>query len=171
MDQYGHILDLNQALGKTRGIQNAGGAPAKGFGMAGKLGGMVTGGNVPATAALSGGLFAAGKPFMGLGAATTILNNPGAMSSVARIGAEALPGVAKAAAVSAIGGVSSLFNDLTSNPQSFGKYAAPLLQAAQTGGSQGVAATHFILGTTNPEYADMMRKRQEQSDERPRTQD
>jgi hypothetical protein len=131
--------------------------------MAGKLGGMVTGGNVPATAALSGGLFAAGKPFMGLGAATTIFNNPGAMSTVARTGAEALPGIAKAATVGAIGGVSSQFNDLVSNPKSYGKYAAPLLQAAQSGGKEGFAATSFVMRQQHPELNDIMMKRKDEA--------
>lgn len=47
-------------------------------------------------------------------------------------------------------------NYLQSNAQSLGKFAAPLSHAFQTGGLQGVAATHYILSTTHPEYNEMM---------------
>jgi len=41
---------------------------------------------------------------------------------------------------------------LTSNPARFGKYAAPLLSAMQNNGANGLAATHYVLATTDPEY-------------------
>lgn len=41
---------------------------------------------------------------------------------------------------------------LTNNPASLGKYAAPLAQAAQKSGNNGIAATHFILSQQDPEY-------------------
>jgi hypothetical protein len=91
MDQYGHLKDFTSALGKTRGNVNASGAQAKGFGMAGKLGGMVSGGNPAVSAGLGAGLLASGHPFMGLGAMTPIVTNPGAMASIARTGAGAIP--------------------------------------------------------------------------------
>lgn len=52
-----------------------------------------------------------------------------------------------------IGGVTAnLMSRLSSNPQSLGQYAAPLLKAAQEGGNQGLAATHYILSTSHPKY-------------------
>lgn len=57
------------------------------------------------------------------------------------------------AAKPTFGGVTAnLMQRLSSNPQSLGQYAAPLLKAAQEGGSQGVAATHYILSTSHPRY-------------------
>jgi len=49
-----------------------------------------------------------------------------------------------------------LMNAVTSNPSSLGKFAKPLLQAAQSGGEQAVAAMHFVLSHQYPEYNDMM---------------
>lgn len=58
-----------------------------------------------------------------------------------------------------IGGVTThLMSVLGTNPQSLGKYASPLLKAAQEGGTQGVAAMHFILSTTHPEYNELTQK-------------
>lgn len=52
-----------------------------------------------------------------------------------------------------IGGVTShLMKIMMGNPAALGRYAAPLMKAAQEGGNQGLAATHYILSTTHPEY-------------------
>src|ERR1019366_1377026 len=59
--------------------------------------------------------------------------------------------------VTTMGGVTAgLMHTLTTNPQSLGKFANPLMQAAQTGGNQGLAATHFLLANQYPEYHQMM---------------
>jgi hypothetical protein len=156
MSDYSLLHDLTGGLTKQLGNERAGGAPAKGFGMAGKLGGMVTGGNVPATAALSGGLLAAGKPFMSLGAATTIFNNPGAMSTAARAGAGALPIATQAVRAGSIDAVTSgIMNAIRTNPQSLGKFSKPLMQAAQTGGKDGLIATDFVLAHQYPEWNEL----------------
>jgi hypothetical protein len=96
MDQYGDLKDFTNALGKARGNVNATGSQTKGFGMAGKLGSMVTGGNPAASATLGAGLMAGGHPFMGLGAMTPIVTNPGAMANLARSGATAIPKTSQA---------------------------------------------------------------------------
>lgn len=48
-------------------------------------------------------------------------------------------------------------NMLKINPQKFGKFAGVLQQAEQRG-PQGVAATHFILQQTNPEYRQVIKE-------------
>lgn len=45
-----------------------------------------------------------------------------------------------------------LLDTLQNSPQTLGKYAMPLTQAYKDGGNQGLAAMHYILGTTQPEY-------------------
>lgn len=56
-----------------------------------------------------------------------------------------------------VGGVTaSIMNALNTNPQSLGKYAAPLSKAAQKNGNNGIAATHFILSQQDPDYSRLM---------------
>lgn len=56
-----------------------------------------------------------------------------------------------------IGGVTSnLMRILSDNPTQLGRYATPLFKAAQTGGNQGLAATHYILSTTHPDYNELI---------------
>lgn len=47
-------------------------------------------------------------------------------------------------------------NFMQSNGQKLGRYAKPLTDAFQSSGLNGVAATHFILAQTHPEYNEMM---------------
>lgn len=62
----------------------------------------------------------------------------------------------------AVGGITAhLMSVLSTNPQSLGKYASPLMKAAQEGGNQGLAATHYILSTTHPDYNQMVSNREE----------
>jgi hypothetical protein len=139
-----------------RGNINAGGVPAKGFGLAGKMGAMVTGGNVPATVGVAAALGPA-HPFMALGALTGIATNPEAMAGAARGAAEALPKLSSGAALTSNNAVTSyLLNTLNTNPKRLGRYAQPLIDAAKTGGTQGLAAQHFLLSSQYPEYNKMM---------------
>jgi len=55
-------------------------------------------------------------------------------------------------AESALNGASRITNLVTSNPSIFGKFAVPLTQAYKDGGEQGLAAMHYVLSTTQPEY-------------------
>jgi hypothetical protein len=50
------------------------------------------------------------------------------------------------------GTVESVINTLKNSPQTLGKYAIPLGQALQTGGNEGVAAMHYVLSSTHPDY-------------------
>lgn len=72
-------------------------------------------------------------------------------------GAEkALRGLAENGAGMGVAGITSgIMQRITTNPQSLGKFAAPLMQAAQSGGQQGIAAVHFVLSHQYPEYNDM----------------
>lgn len=89
-----------------------------------------------------------------------------AMAKIEDAGAQALNGapsvgeIAKKAlmpGIKTVGGITAnLMNAITTNPHALGKYAAPLMKAAQEGGSQGLAATHYILSTTHPEYNQLM---------------
>ena len=154
MTTYGKLKDIHGALMNQWQKEQAQGLQAKGFGLAGKMGGMITGGNVPATLGLAGAI-APAHPFMGLGLGTTIITNPQAMESAARGLGQAVP---KAAAGLKMAGVDALVSHFISNPQTYGKYAQPLLQAMQTGGKQGFAATSFVLRQQHPELNEIMLK-------------
>lgn len=163
MDQYGDLLDINHALGKTRGMVNAGGAESKGgIGMAGRLGSAVTGGNVPATAGIAGLLGATGHPMMAAGALTGITQNPGVMAGASRALSDVLPGISSAAKM---GGINSMVSHFINNMPSYGKFAAPLSQAIQTGGTRGFAASSFVLRQQHPELNDLMMKQEGADDE------
>jgi hypothetical protein len=45
-----------------------------------------------------------------------------------------------------------LVDIVKNSPQMLGKFAVPLSQAFKDGGNQGIAAMHYVLSTTNPEY-------------------
>jgi hypothetical protein len=50
------------------------------------------------------------------------------------------------------GPVDTIVNTIKNNPGALGKYAPALQQAFQDGGSQGVAATHYVLSLQHPDY-------------------
>jgi hypothetical protein len=52
----------------------------------------------------------------------------------------------------ALNGISRIVNLVKTNPSSFGKFAPAMLQAYQGGGSEGVAATHYVLSLQHPDY-------------------
>lgn len=56
----------------------------------------------------------------------------------------------RAASMAAVG-FDTLADQVRTQPQRFGKFAKPLMEAAQRGGNS-LAATHFILQQTQPEY-------------------
>lgn len=56
------------------------------------------------------------------------------------------------------GVTSTIMNALQTNPNSLGKYAKPLSQAAQNGGKDGLAAMHYVLSQQHPEYNEMWQK-------------
>jgi hypothetical protein len=152
MEQYSKLSDIHNALTNQWQREQASGTTAKGFGMVGKLAGMI-GGQNPAVNVGAAAALAPSHPFMALGALTPIATNPQTMSNLARTGAEAIPQAAKGIALTSNDAVSSyLLNTLNTNPQKLGRFAQPLLQAAQTGGSRGLAVQHFLLSQQYPEY-------------------
>lgn len=157
MGAYSTLHDITSGLKNMLQKEQAGGAQTKGFGMVGKLAGMLGGGH-PAVNVGTAAVLAPTHPFMALGALTPIATNPQMMSNIARSGAEAIP---KAMTAAAAGTTEGLVSKLHSNPQSFGQYAPALQKAYQDGGNQGVAATHYVLSTTHPEYNKMMLDDQE----------
>ncbi len=165
MAQYGKLKDIHSALMNQWQKAQAQGVQAKGFGMVGKLAGMVGGENPGINMGIAAGL-APAHPFMALGALTPILNNASALESVGRGVAGAAPTIGAGLKLGSVDAVTSyLMKTLSSNPQRLGKYAQPLMQAAQEGGSQGIAATHFILAQQHPEYNQMMMDRKESDNE------
>lgn len=58
----------------------------------------------------------------------------------------------------------NLADALKASPQLFGKFAKPLQEAAARGGTS-LAATHYVLQQTNPEYRALVNKTQEERDE------
>lgn len=69
--------------------------------------------------------------------------------------------LAPRAASSLAVGADRLADVVRKAPQMLGKFA-PALQAAAQRGTQGLAATHFILQQTQPEYQDLMRNMDQQ---------
>ena len=156
MDKYGDLLDINKALGKVRGNLNAGALPGKPMGLIGKLGAMVTGGNVPATMAAAAAITPF-HPYMGAMLGASLAGNPNVVEGVARGVSAAAPAVGAGLKLGSIDAVTTkLVNMLSKAPQQLGKFAQPLINAAKTGGSQGLAAQHFLLSQQYPEYNEMM---------------
>lgn len=86
----------------------------------------------------------------------TITGGPKMGAQAGFIAEKALNAVANHGAGAGVAGITSgIMSRITSNPQSLGKFAAPLMQAAQSGGQQGIAALHFVLSHQYPEYNDM----------------
>lgn len=88
MNHYGMLKDISNGLQKQLQAEQAHGTQVKGFGLMGKLGGMMTGGNIPLTVGSAGLLAAAGHPFGALGLASTLTQNAQLMSKAAESAAE-----------------------------------------------------------------------------------
>lgn len=89
-------------------------------------------------------------------ALSTVVGGPKLGAKVGFSAEAALQNVSKNAGSYALGGLgATLVDRINSNPQSFGRYAAPLQKAAAEGGPQGAAAMHYILSTTHPDYNEM----------------
>lgn len=162
MNAYGKLKDIHSALNSQFQKEQAGGLQSKGFGMVGKLAGMISDGN-PAVNMGAAAALAPAHPFMALGALTPLMTNPDATAGAARSVAGAIPGMMSGLKVGSIDSVTSyLMKTLSSAPQKLGQFAQPLINAAKTGGSQGVAAQHYILSSKYPQYNEMMMKKEEE---------
>jgi len=153
MSQYGTLSDISEGLKRQLQEEQAQGAQGRGFGLVGKLMGMV--GKNPALNVGAAAALTPVHPFMAAGALTPILMNPQAMAQATRGIASAIEPTAQAITATT---TDALISHLTRSPQALGPYAKPLLQAAQSGGRDGVAATHYILATSDPRYNEMIQK-------------
>lgn len=156
---YQHASDMANGLQKMTGREAATGkSPNQGIGFMGRIVGGLPGQsnpmiNLPTAAALG----ATGHVMWGAMAATPSLTNPALISGLQAGAAKALPAVESGLKLMTTDAVTShLLKTLTSNPQSLGKFAKPLLQSAQQSGPQGLAATHFLLANQYPEYNKMI---------------
>ena len=147
MDQYAQLSDITAGLKRQLQQEQAQGTQAKGFGMVGRL--MAMAGKHPMLNVGAAAALAPAHPLMSIGALTPLLMNPQALSEGASTVASMIP---KAVAATSQATSDVITKHLLNNPQVFGKYAQPLLQAAQTGGQSGIAATHFLLASQYPEY-------------------
>jgi len=91
---YGNLRSMQNGLERQLQTEQARGAQAKGIGMMGRIGGAITGGNVPATVGAAA-VLAPAHPLWAASLATTIASNPEAMQGAARAGARMAPGVAQ----------------------------------------------------------------------------
>lgn len=161
LSNYSLSKDIEQGLTKQHGIHVSTGESHAGVGGHGlhSLIKQIPGVTNP-NVAIPGGaaIAAAGHPVLGavLGI-HSLMATPQARSQTAAAAAKAIPAVGTGIKMLTTGAVTShLLNRLNTNPQSLGRYAQPLMKAAQEGGSQGLAATHYILSQTHPEYNQMM---------------
>jgi len=99
------------------------------------------------------------SPYGGFGdlAAGGMAANAGGPAAAAAVASRRF--LAPRAASSLAVGADKIGDVLKQAPQMFGKFA-PVLQNAAQRGSQGLAATHFILQQTQPEYQKMMQDMQ-----------
>jgi len=82
--------------------------------------------------------------------------------------ASSVPSIAQGAANLALRGGRTIADNLPeilkTSPQLLGKFAIPLQQAAERGGTS-LAATHFILSSTNPEYRSIVMPKENENEE------
>lgn len=169
MTGYSHALDIKTGLEKQLGPERAvsqGTAGVGGHGLHSIIR-QVPGVENPKIAIPGGiGLAAMGHPVLGAALGLhSLLSNPQVRSATAG-GAAKMVGPAGAAmkfgTTDAV--TTYLLKKMSSSPQSLGKYAQPLMQSAQTGGKQGIAATHYLLASQYPEYNSMMLKQEDTED-------
>jgi hypothetical protein len=80
---YSQLMTMREGLERQLQNEQARGAQTKGIGMMGRMGGAITGGNVPATLGAAAAL-APAHPLWAASLASTIAGNPAAMSTAAR---------------------------------------------------------------------------------------
>ena len=162
MTGYSKMYPVVDGLQKVLGRERAGNLPAKGFGMMGKLVGQLPGQQNPAINALTSlGLLGAGHPMWAMGAATATLQNPRAMSNMARGVANAIPGVASTlplAGAQMAGSANASATTININhpalapwKPTFQKNAATATNAGET--QKANAVTDFVLSQRDPAYA------------------
>jgi hypothetical protein len=181
MKSYGQLKDITSGLKNQLQREQSTGTQVKGFGMAGKLGGMLTGGNVPLT--IGGAVaLAPAHPFMALGLGSTLATNPQLMSKAAGMGAEALTGMAEkglpTAALTNVaehGGMGhemaqhAALHQAHSAVENIPPSYAPVFQKATQGlndpaeRAKQMTITDFVLQSRDPNYSKAKQKMQEDS--------
>lgn len=164
MNGYSHSLDIEAGLAKQLGIERSvmqGSSGVGGHGLHSVLR------QVPAlhnpAVAIPGGiaLGAAGHPVLGAALGLhAVMSSPQVRSSALYGAAKVLPNTMAGAGM---GSTAAMVQHFLSNTKAYGKFAAPLSQAMQTGGKQGFAATSFVLRQQHPELNDIMMGAQDES--------
>lgn len=157
LHQYTVLGDMEMGIEKQLGTERAvsgGGMGVGGHGLHSIIR-QVPGISNPKTAVPIGAAAAAmGHPVLGGAMALhSLLNEPAKRASLAGGLAKAQPYLA--GGIKAVG-IDAMVTNLLQNPQSYGRYSAPLMKAMQSGGKQGFAATSFVLRQQHPDLNDMM---------------
>lgn len=113
------------------------------------LSAVVVGGPTTAAQLAGGNLPGAVSSGLGLAGATELLRRRG--SAVMARGAQALPGAVGRATQAMQSTGQKLLQTLQSRPEAFGRFAQPLMKAAQTN-PQDFAVTDYTLANQSPEY-------------------
>ncbi len=157
MNGYSHSLDIEQGLSKQLGLERSVSQGASGVGGHGlhSLLRQVPALHNPAVGIPAGiGLAGMGHPVLGAALGVhSLMSNPQAKSATA-YGMAKLAGGAQA--LVGMGGTAGMVSHFLNNTSKYGKFAAPLSQAMQSGGTQGFAATSFVLRQQHPELNDIM---------------
>ncbi len=162
MKGYSHSMDIEAGLAKQLGIERSVSQGSSGVGGHGlhSLIRQVPLLHNPAVGIPAGiGLGLAGHGVLGAAlAAHSLMSNPQAKSATA-YGAAKIAGSAQN--LVSMGGTAGMVHHFINNTASYGKFAAPLSQAMQSGGTQGFAATSFVLRQQHPELNDIMMQREQ----------
>jgi hypothetical protein len=153
---YGQAMQASEGIGKQLGVERTegGSAGVGGHGLHSLIK-QIPGISSPETGIPMGaGMAAIGHPVLGAVVGLhSLTSNPQVRNKAFNAAAGA---VDSAGNVLKLGGTDALVSHFINNSQAYGKYAAPLHQAMQTGGKQGFAATSFVMRQQHPELNDIM---------------
>ena len=153
MANYSQLSDVKWALEKQLDAETRGSGGPGGFGILGAIRRMPA----PMRAIIGPIGLMTGHPIVGVGAALPELTSSVTHTNVLGAVANQLEPATRGLQLASTDAVSSyLLNTLTTNPKKLGRYAQPLMQAAQKGGSDGLAALHFIFSLQYSDYNQMM---------------
>jgi hypothetical protein len=153
---YGQAMQASEGLGKQLGVERTegGSAGVGGHGLHSLIK-QIPGISNPETGIPMGaGMAAIGHPVLGAVVGLhSLTSSPQVRNKAFNAAASAVGPVGN---VLKLGSTEALVSHFLGNPQAYGKYAAPLHQAMQTGGKKGFAATSFVLRQQHPELNDIM---------------
>jgi hypothetical protein len=148
---YNQAIQASEGLGKQLGVERTeGGSTGVGGHGLHSLLKQIPGISQPETGVPMGvGMAAIGHPVLGAVVGLhSLTSSPQVRNKAFNAAAGAVGPVGN---VLKMGGTEALVSHFLNNQQAYGKYAAPLHQAIQTGGSHGFAATSFVLRQQHPE--------------------